>query len=215
MQPLIVILVDDGYQLVAGERRLRAAKLLGLATVPVIVRELAEQQQLEIALVENLQRKNLNAIEEAVSYQRLIDEFGLTQEQVADKVGKSRSAVANTLRLLGLPSEIQKALITGKINYSTARVIVGLPIEQRMPFFENVLKNDLTVRAVEGQAKKVTVRKHQRHAKDPEIRNLEEQIESVLATKVTIKKSGGSGQIIIDFYSDDEFQNLLTKLSNS
>lgn len=214
LQPLIVIEVAGGYQLIAGERRFRAAKILELETIPAIIRQFKEQQQLEVALVENLQRKDLNPIEEAVSYQRLIDEFSLTQEQVAQRVGKSRAAVTNTLRLLTLPTEIQKALIGGKINYSTARVIAGLPPEQRLSFFEKVLKSDLTVRAVEDQAKKVSVKKHFRRTKDPEIRALEEELEKSLGTKATIKKSGETGQIVIEFYSDQDLDDLLKKLNS-
>jgi len=213
LQPLIVTQTVAGYQLIVGERRLRAAKILEQATVPAIVREAQEQQQLELALVENLQRKDLNPIEEAVAYQRLIDEFSLTQEAVAKRVGKNRAVVANILRLLYLPTEIQKALIEGKINYSTARVIVGLPAEQRLDFFAKVLKNDLTVRAVEGQAKKIAVRKHFRQAQDPQIKAWEEALERSLQTKVVIKKSGATGQIIIEFYSAEELAELLKKLT--
>lgn len=211
LQPLIASRDGEGFQLIAGERRLRAAEVAGLATVPVIIREVKEQQQLELALVENIQRKNLNPIEEAVSYQRLIDEFNLTQDEAAKRVGKSRTVVTNTLRLLALPTEIQKALMDGKISYSTARVIVGLPAEQRLDFFHRVLKNDLTVRAVEGEAKKVAVRQHVRRAKDPALQAHEDALQRALGTKVTIKKSGTTGQIIIDFYSDEELAALLTK----
>ena len=213
LQPLILTSADAGYQVVAGERRLRAAKLLGLKTVPAIIREVKEQQKLELALVENIQRQNLNPIEEAVAYQRLIDEFNLTQEAVAKRVGKSRSAVTNTLRLLTLPTEIQKALIRGKINYSLARVLVGLPVEQRLNFFQKVLRQDLTVRAIEGQARKVAVKRHFRQAKDPNLAALEENLQTALGTKVTIKKSGETGQIIIEFYSAEELGDLVSKIS--
>lgn len=212
LQPLILAQADNGYEVIAGERRLRAAQLLELKTVPVIIRDLEEQQKLELALVENIQRKDLNAIEEAVAYQRLIDEFSSTQEEVAKRVGKSRSAVTNTLRLLSLPTEIQKALINGKINYSTARVLVGLPPEERMKFFEKVLRQDLTVRAIEGQARKVAVKKHFRKAKDPNIAALEEKLQTALGTKVTIKKSGETGQIIIEFYSAEELEGIMDKI---
>ncbi|MFA6382714.1 MAG: ParB/RepB/Spo0J family partition protein [Candidatus Buchananbacteria bacterium] len=212
-QPLILTKSEKGYEVIAGERRLRAAQILDLKTVPAIVREIAEQQKLELALVENLQRQDLNAIEEAVAYQRLIDEFNLTQEEVAKRVGKSRSAVANILRILTLPSEIQKGLITGKINYSTARVIAGLPPQERMKFFQKVLKQDLTVRAVEGQAKKVIVRQHLRKTKDPNLAVLEDKLQAALGTKVTVKKSGETGSIIIDFYSAEELQDIARKIA--
>ena len=213
LQPLIVTSTDNFYQVIAGERRLRAAQILGLKTVPAIIREVKEQEKLELALVENLQRKNLNSIEEAVAFQRLIDEFNLTQEEVAKRVGKSRAVITNTLRLLSLPTEIQKALIEGKINYSTARVITGLPPQQRLKFFQQVLKGDLTVRAAEGQAKKVSVKRHFRRTKDPNLSALEEKLQATLGTKVVIKKTGQTGTIVIEFYSPEELENLIGKLT--
>ncbi|OGY45580.1 MAG: hypothetical protein A2744_02565 [Candidatus Buchananbacteria bacterium RIFCSPHIGHO2_01_FULL_44_11] len=211
LQPLIVTQTEVGYQLIAGERRLRAAQILGLKTVPAIIREAKDQKKLELALVENLQRQDLNVVEEAVAFQRLVDEFNLTQEAVAKIVGKSRSAVTNTLRLLTLPTEIQKALITGQINYSAARVILGLPPEKRLTFFKKVLKNDLTVRAVEGQVQKIVVKRHFRRSKDATLSVQEESLQRALGTKVNIKKSGQTGQIIIDFYSAEELNALLKK----
>ena len=132
LQPLILAPAGNNYQVIAGERRWRAAQLLNLKTVPAVVREMEEQQKLELALVENIQRQDLNPIEEAVAFQRLIDEFSLTQEEVSRRVGKSRAAVANTLRLLSLPAAIQKALMSGKINFSAARIIAGLPPAERL-----------------------------------------------------------------------------------
>jgi len=210
--PLILAPADNGYQVIAGERRLRAARLLDLKTVPAVIRDLQEQQKLELALVENVQRRNLNPIEEAVAYQRLIDEFSLTQDDVAKRVGKSRSAITNTLRLLSLPTDIQKALLAGKISFSAARVIAGLPVSERMKFFDQVIKQDLTVRAVEGQAKKITVRAHVRKAKDPNLEALEEKLQAALGTKVTIKKSGESGSIIIEYYSPEELRGIIAKI---
>jgi len=214
LQPLIVTQTETGYQLVAGERRLRAAQILGLKTVPAIIRQVAEQKKLELALVENLQRRNLNPIEEAVAFQRLIDEFNLTQEEVAQRLGKSRTTVTNTLRLLTLPTEIQKALVAGQINYSAARIIVGLPSDKRLSFFKKVLKNDLTVRAVEGQAKKIVVKSHYRRGKDAETVVQEESLQQALGTKVTIKKTGQTGQIIVEFYSAEELAALIRKFQS-
>jgi len=214
LQPIILTSVEGGYEVIAGERRFRAAQILEMGTIPSIIRDVEEQEKLEIGLVENVQRRDLNAIEEAVAYQRLIDEFNLTQEDVSRKVGKSRSAVTNTLRLLSLPSEIQKALINGKINYSTARLLAGVPVQERMKVFEKILQNDLTVRAAEGHAKKVTDRKHTRRTKDPSILALEERIQGLLGTKVAVKKSGESGQIIIDFYSTEDLQTLIDKFED-
>ena len=212
VQPLIVCAHGEGYQVIAGERRLRAAQLLELETVPVIVREVQEQEKLELALIENIQRRNLNPIEEAVAYQRLINEFNLTQEQVAKRVGKSRSVITNTLRVLSLPTEIQQALVHGKISYSTARVIAGLPAEQRLSFFRKVLAQDLTVRAAEGAAKQVIVRKHTRRSKDAYLMQLEDDLQTALGTKVEIKKSGKTGKVSIDFYSDEDLSRLTERL---
>ena len=216
LQPIILTKNNKGeYEVIAGERRLRASELLGLETIPSIIRDIKDQQKLEIGLVENIQRRDLNQIEEAVAYQRLIDEFSLTQEEVSRKVGKSRSAVTNTLRLLSLPSEIQKALINGKINYSTARVIAGLPVEDRLKFFKKVMSQDLTVRAVEGHASAISTNKRHKKSKDPVLTSLEEQVQSALGTKVTIKKSGETGTIMIEFYSNEELQNLINKFSET
>jgi ParB family chromosome partitioning protein len=212
LQPLILTREEKGFQIIAGERRFRAAELLGFKTVPAVVRDIKEQQKLELALVENIQRKDLNPIEEAVGYRRLIDEFNLTQEEVAKRLGKSRTVVTNTLRLLTLPTEIQKAVINGKINYSTARVIVGLPATERLDFFNKVLKQDLSVRAAEGQAKKITEHKYAKKGKDPNVAALEDKLQAALGTKVTIKKSGDSGSIAIEFYSPEELNNLINKI---
>jgi len=213
IQPLIVTKKDDSYQLIAGERRLRSAQILELPTVPAIVREASEQHQLELALIENIQRKDLNPIEQAYAFQRLIDEFNLTQEQAAERVGKSRSVVANILRLLTLPEEIQKAVIDEKINFSSARLIAGLPVNEQLKFFKKLLKSDLSVRAAEGEAKKIVVRQHVRKTKDPNLISKEEELRNALGTKVAIKKSGNTGQIVIDFYSDEELQELISKIT--
>lgn len=214
LQPIILSKEGEIYEIIAGERRFRASQILELKTIPAIIRDIKDQQKLEVALVENIQRRDLNAVEEAVAYQRLIDEFSLTQEEVAKKVGKSRSAVTNTLRLLSLPSEIQKALINGKINYSAARVIAGLPVEERLKFFKKVMAQDLTVRAVEGRASRISTKKKHSKSKDPVIASFEEQIQAALGTKVTIKKTGETGSIIIEFYSEEELKNIIDSLSN-
>ncbi len=215
VQPIILTKDGEGFEIIAGERRFRASQMLEKETIPAIVRDIEDQKKLEIALVENLQRRDLNPIEEAVAYQRLIDEFSLTQEAVAKQVGKSRPAVANTLRLLTLPTDIQRAVVSGKINYSTARVIAGLPVEQRLPFFRKVLANDLTVRAAEGHASKIAPKKHSRKDQDPILASLEEELQRALGTKVTIKKTGATGSIIVEFYSDEELHNLSGKFTRA
>ena len=213
LQPLILAPAGNNYQVIAGERRWRAAQLLNLKTVPAVVREMEEQQKLELALVENIQRQDLNPIEEAVAFQRLIDEFSLTQEEVSRRVGKSRAAVANTLRLLSLPAAIQKALMSGKINFSAARIIAGLPPAERLKFFEKIIKQDLTVRAAETHAKKISGKSRAEKAKDPNVAALEDKLQAALGTKVQIKKSGEAGQVIIEFYSAEDLQALARRIA--
>lgn len=214
LQPLVATRAGGGFQLIAGERRLRAAKILQLPTVPILVRDVQRQQQLELALIENVQRQNLNSIEEAVAYQRLVAEFNLTQEQLAERLGKSRPAIANTLRLLNLPEEIQRAVVSGKITAGTARVIAGLPSDQQLKLFRKALRQSWTVRAVEAAARLVSVRPYRRRqATDPQLDAYREQLQQALGTKVRIKKSGPGGHIAIDFFSDEELTALVSRLS--
>ncbi|MCX6762627.1 MAG: ParB/RepB/Spo0J family partition protein [Candidatus Moranbacteria bacterium] len=219
IQPLVVAkIAPDQYELIAGERRLKASKLAGLKMVPVIVREESgEREKLELALVENIQRHDLDVLEEARAYKKLIEEFDLTQEEVADKVGKSRSAVANKVRLLGLPIEIQRALTEGKISEGHARSILAIenPEKQRA-LFELILKDNLTVRQTEDKVKEVTVSTHTRRLGSTEtspFKEEEEKIAASLGTKVSIKKAGNGGKIMIDFYSREELENILSKIS--
>ncbi len=214
VQPLIVTRIGDRYQLIAGERRWRAAKALGLATVPVIVRAAERQHQLELALVENLQRADLNAIEEAVAYQRLVGEFNLSQETLAQRVGKSRPAIANTLRLLSLPEEIQRAVASDKIPASAARVIAGLPSEQQLPFYRRMVKSGLAVSAWEVAARKINVRAHTRTVQlDPQTAQLVERLQQALGTKVRIARRGEAGTVAISFYSLEELRALVEKMT--
>lgn len=215
IQPLIVTKTDGGYELIVGERRLRAAKMAGQTTVPVIVREVEKQEQLELSLLENIQRHDLNPIEEAVAYKRLLDEFNLTQEDLSLRLGKSRPVIANMLRLLHLPEEIQKALAEGKISYSVARIIVGLPEKDQMNFFQKALKNDFTVSDTSHEAKKIIVRHHPRRIKDPNTLGKEDMLRHALGTKVFIKKSGTQGQIVVHFYSDEELNGLVARIADA
>lgn len=213
LQPLVVTHAGGGYQLIAGERRLRAAKILQLKTVPVLVRDVERQQQLELALIENIQRQNLNAVEEAVAYQRLISEFNCTQEDLGDRLGKSRSAVTNTLRLLNLSEEVQQAVVAGKISAGTARVIAGVPESQQGKLFKKALRQNWTVRAVEAAARVVNVRRHRRTTSDPQVSAYQEELEQALGTKVRVRKSGAAGRIEIEFFSDEELAGLVKKIS--
>ncbi len=212
LQPVVVVeSKDGGYELVAGERRARASKLAGLTTVPAVVKKMKEQQKLEVALIENIQREDLDPIEEAFSYKRLIEEFGLTQEEVSQKVGKSRSAIANSIRLLELPDQIQNALINKKINSGQARALLGLKDEaEQLSMLSSMLGEKISVREIERSVRVKTGYKQSK--KDPNIAYLENELRESLGTKVNIKQKGERGSIIIDFYSKEEFESLLDKL---
>lgn len=209
IQPLIARPVGEKYELIVGERRLRAAKMVGLKTVPIIARQAEKQQQMVISLLENIQRSNLNPIEEAVAYQRLLNEFNLSQDELARRIGKSRPVVTNTLRLLTLPEPIQKAVIDGKISYSSARAIAGLPHYEQMKFFIRAMKANSNTTQISEEVKKISVRT--RRPPDPRLESLAEYLRGKLATRVEIKKSGTGGQIIIRYYSDDELNEIAKK----
>ena len=215
IQPLVVTKKGNLYEIVAGERRLQAAQKIGLKKVPVIVRVADELQKLELAIVENVQRHDLNPIEEGMAYQKLIDEFQMGQEEIAMKMGKSRSLVANKIRLLNLPIEIQKGLVEGKITEGHAKAILSIenPEKQRA-LYEMILKNNLTVRQIEEKTKEVSVRSHKRVVSvDPQIKQLENALVEILGTKVKISKAGDGGKIVIEYYSKEDLESLLEKLS--
>lgn len=216
IQPLIVIKHGSGYQLIAGERRFRAARTLGKKKVPVIVRSATEQQQLEIALVENVQRQNLNPIDKAIGYQRLIDEFSMTQEAVAQKVGQSRAAVANALRLLQLPQFMMESLADGRLTEGHAKALLSIKNEaERERLFQEIIKNKLTVRVAEGKARRSTpVRAHTRHSTDPNVAAQEDRLREALGTKVSLKRTGTAGTITIYFYSPEELGEIIRKITS-
>ncbi len=218
IQPIIVIGKDGKYEIIAGERRFQAAKIAGLSKVPVIIeKDKSNQKKLELAIVENVQRQDLNPIEEAKSYQRLMEEFDLGQEEVAKKVGKNRSVVANKLRFLKLPIEIQRSLIEGKITEGHAKAILALenPEKQRA-LYEMIIKLKLTVRQTEEKTKEISVRPHKRKLNvDPLVKQTEEQLFQLLGTKVKIQKSGQGGKIIIDYYSQEELNNIVSKFQTN
>lgn len=217
LQPLVVTPLPDGkYELIAGERRLQAAKQAGLKTVPVLVRDAGERQKLELAIIENVQRHDLDPIEEAKAYARLMDEFDLTQEETARKMGKSRSAVGNTLRLLLLPVEMQRALGEGRITEGHAKALLGIgnPEKQRA-LFELILKSGMTVRETEAKAREVSVRPHVRHVASlpPEIAEKADRLSQILGTKVAVKPAGKGGRIVVEYYSDEELDGILSRVS--
>lgn len=217
IQPILVTKINGNqYELIAGERRLQASKLIGLEKIPAIVRLATGQQKLELALVENIQRHNLNSIEEAKAYKKLQVEFNLTQEEIAKRTGRSRPAIANIIRLLELPIEIQRGIIEEKITEGHARAILGIenPEKQRA-LYELILKNNLTVRATENKVKEITVHSHKRKVSkqaDPYLQDLEDNIQQKLGTKVKIKKHGTAGKITIDFFSEEEFDKIIKLL---
>jgi len=214
IQPVVVSRVGDKYQLITGERRYRAAKILNRKAIPAIIRPIKEQEKLEISLVENIQRQNLNAIEEARAYQRLVNEFNLTAEKIAKKVGKRRPTISNALRLLKLPKEIQRAVIEGKISAAHGKAIAALTnSEEQLKLFQQIIRKQLNVQDAQKAARQVVVKKHLRSIKiDSNILVKEERLENSLGTKVKIKKRGGHGQIIIEFYSDEELNEIINKI---
>lgn len=215
LQPLVVTEKPNGmFELIAGERRLRSAREAGLSRVPVIVRTATEQQKLELALIENIQRSDLSPIEEAHSFAKLMEEFGLTQEKVAERVGKSRSAVANTLRLLNLPAEMQVALSDGRISMSMARVLCGMDDDkERKAMFDRMLQGDFNVRQAEAVSReRKGAGKGRSSVKDVNVMAVEEELRRALGTKVAVQKKGPNGRITIEFYSDEEFKDLVGKL---
>lgn len=216
LQPLVVSeLGSDRYRLIAGERRLRASKLAGLTTVPVTVRAATDEEQLELALIENIQRQDLNAIERARAYQQLMDKFHLTQEEAARRLGKSRPAVANALRLLNLPQVIQDAVSSGKLTEGHARVIAGLPTEAlQLKFFERVSSGEVSVRDTEKAGKAI---KQQAQGKKPAesadgVEHYKELLEGRFGTKVAISAKQGSGDLTIHFYSEEELVEIVKKM---
>jgi len=216
IQPVVVTQNDTGYELVVGERRFRASQLAGITKIPAIIKmQLQDQTKLEVALIENIQRRELNPIEEAQAYDRLIKTFNLTQEQVAKKVGKSRPAITNTLRLLNLPAEIQRAVIEGKISEGHARAILGLPdMERQLQMYRTVLEQGLNVRQVEAKVREFTVRRQlDAAAPDPKLMALESELRSKLGTQVKIQRQGRGGRITIEFFSDEELDDIVHKMA--
>ncbi|MBJ7258882.1 MAG: ParB/RepB/Spo0J family partition protein [Chthoniobacterales bacterium] len=221
IQPLIVRQINGLLELIAGERRWRAAGQAGLKEVPVIVREASDLEVLELALVENLQRSDLNPIEEATAYARLAREFKLKQEDIAKKVGKSRAAVANTMRLLDLDAEVQGHLLQGRLSVGHAKALLGLRgSEEQRAIAAQVMKKSLSVRATEDLVgahltKGGTVRKgRNRNARavSPAVQHVENRLQQHLSTRVEIHHADDKGRIIIEYYGNDDLQRLLAQL---
>jgi ParB family chromosome partitioning protein len=217
LQPILVTETLEGYQLVAGERRVRAARMAGLTRIPAVVRQLAELHQLELALVENVQRTDLNPIEEAHAYRQLIDDFGFSQEQVASKVGRARSTVANTLRLLDVDPTIQAAVAEGVVSEGHARALAGLTLPQQNGLLQAVITRGLSVRQTEELARRLreprSIVAPTGRPSDPDAERVEEDLRRALGTKVSLVRSRKGGRIVIEFYSDEELGRLYDRLT--
>ena len=221
LQPVVVQKVDSGFELIVGERRWRASKKLGLKKIPAVIREVNDAQSLEIAIIENIHRQDLNPIEEAEAYARLSNEFALTQEMVAEKVGKSRAAVANILRLLKLSRNIKEDLISEKISMGHARALLGLEESKQMETLRNeIVKQDLTVRQTESRVnklKKGVLDKPitQKANKDIFTKDLEKDLARRLGTKVDILPKKNGGKLIVTYYSDDDLERIQMLMGNN
>ncbi len=214
IQPIIVRKSGKGYRLIAGERRWRAAQLAGLKEIPAVVREVSDEEAFELALVENLQRADLNPIEEAAGYKQLIDTRSLTQEQIAQRVGKDRSSIANALRLLALPDEVKEMLSRGELDMGHARALLGLPRPADMlALARRVSFEKLSVRETERRVKQGRAQssgtKEKESRPTPQARQLVEELQRKLGTKVRLVDRGGKGTIEVDFFSYDDLDRLL------
>jgi len=215
IQPIIVSLEGDGFQLISGERRWRASKIAGKKTVPAIVRDATTQEKLEISLIENIQRKDLNPIEKALAYRRLIDEFNLTHNEAGRKLGKSRAVVTNTVGFLTLPDKIQKALAEGVLSEGHGRVITGLETpEQQMELFKQIIENkNFTVRDSEAHSRVVKGRATHRAGLSPLLKSAQEDLQSALSTRVVIKGRDDSGEISIRYFSEEELDENVKQIT--
>jgi ParB family chromosome partitioning protein len=212
LQPIMVQRRGDAYELIMGERRLQAVRMAGIAMVPAVIRPVTSVESLRLALVENLQRENLGPIEVAEAYHALIDEFGLSQNELADLVGKDRSSVANTLRLLNLPPELRALVDTGRLPEGHARALLALPtVDAQIALGRRTVKEKLSVREVETEVNRrgKTMKDTPKKSKPAHIDFLEKALSSHLSTRVTIEeKRGGKGKMVIEFYSHDDFERL-------
>ena len=231
LQPLVVSRIEETtelgttvrYQLIAGERRFRAAQLAGLDRVPAVIKQIGlERERLELAIIENVQRADLNPIESARAYNRLSDEFNLTQREIASRIGKSREAIANTMRLLNLPTHMQDAFSNGKLGESQARLLLSVDdMQQQELLFQDIMKNNSSVRELKS---KIDYLKAQKHAAevaaaipvpDPEAESMKQQLEEALGTTVELKKEGESSKVTISFNSPAELYAMIEKLKKT
>ncbi|HUK99229.1 MAG TPA: ParB/RepB/Spo0J family partition protein [Nitrospirota bacterium] len=214
IQPIIVHRAGSGYQLIAGERRWRASRLAGLKTIPCIVKEATKRELLEMSLIENIQREDLNPLETAEAYKRLQDEFKLTQEDLARRVGKERSTVTNSLRILSLPKEVKQDLSTGAISLGHAKALLSLERSRdQIQLASLIVKKDLSVREAEVLASRLkNPPKEKKAIVSLELKSVEEKLRKVLGTKVNILSKAKGGKIVIEYYSTEELERILDKI---
>lgn len=218
IQPIVVRKHDKGYEIVAGERRWRAAMKAELSQVPCLIRELDDEQNMLIAIIENMQREDLNPIEEAEGLRQMTDTFGMTQEQVSKSVGKSRPYITNSMRLLKLPEYVKDSIADGRLSAGHGRTLITLKNEEeRKTLWEKIINEGLSVRETEklaAQEEKPKKHKPATKRKDPNVTRVEEELKAVLGTKVTINNTGNKGKIEIEYYSKDELERLLELLKS-
>ncbi len=212
IQPIIVKKDNNRYIIIAGERRWRAAKLAGLSKVPVLIKEFTNKQVMEVALIENLQREDLNPIEEADAFLHLMNEYDMTQEQIAETIGRSRPAIANSLRLLGLSEDVKKYIVSGDLTSGHARTLVILQdTEVQLKAAEYIIANKLSVRETENYIKKLFQNKSEKKkvVENPDFKFVEDRLKNILGTKVKLQANNNKGKITIEYFSNDELERLL------
>lgn len=219
LQPIVVRRVEDGYQIVAGGRRFEAARRLGWEKIPAVIKDnVTDKDSLMLAIVENLQRQNLNPLEEAYGYKRLMDEFSAGLQELADSLGKDKSSISNTLRLLKLPDEIKEALRRGVINKGQARTILSLENEQeQVALFYKIINEELTVRRIEEEVRRRKGKRGNRRAEgvsNPFIQEIEQVLQEKLGTKVTLVDKNHKGKIVIEYYSEEDLERVALLIKN-
>ena len=217
LQPILVTETLDGYRIVAGERRVQAARLAGLERIPAVIRQLADREQLELALVENVQREDLNPIEEANAFRQLTEEFGLTQDEIARQVGRARTTITNTLRLLELDEGVQAAVADGRLSEGHARALVGLPAVQQLHLVSTIVDAGLSVRQAEELARRLREPRPAKAAmerrSDPDLERVEDDLRNALGTKVSVARGRKGGRIVIEYYTDEDLGRLYERLT--
>jgi len=208
LQPILVRKLNDNYQIIAGERRWKAAKIAGLKTIPAIIRDVVDSQILQLALIENLQREDLNPIEEAIAYKTMLEEFNITHEELSKRIGKDRSSITNSLRLLKLPEEVKNLLIDGSISMGHGRALLSIPDEkEQIKLAKKIVSQGLPVRFIEELIQRKKTKRKDKQV-DVQVLEIENKLQSALATKVKIQARKSRGKIIIYYYSEDDFNRI-------